>query len=304
MTGPLEIPRTASELRAVMSSRGLTPKRRFGQHFLVENRIFDVVMRLADLHPEDVVLEVGTGLGTLTERLAEAAGLVVTVEIDAGLHALARDILGNQANVRFIQGDVMESKTALNGEMCEKLDVGLVTPGLETLKVVANLPYNVSTPFLASMLVRFGAPDLMVLMVQKELADNLSAGPRSKEYGPLTIMMSLLADVSVDRTLPPDVFWPKPRVDSAIVVVRGKTVDPMGTLRAFPLVRYLFGERRKSLATMLKKLPPTMGGPLSPEAVGGILERAGLERNVRAEQLEPERFLELDQAVSDSGEDG
>lgn len=303
MTGPLEMPRTASQLRAVMSSRGLTPKRRFGQHFLIEDRIFDVVMRLADLGPRDVVLEVGTGLGTLTERLAEIAGLVVTVEIDAGLHALARDLLGNQANVRFIHGDVMDSKTALNNEMCEKLDVGLVTPGLETLKVVANLPYNVSTPFLSTMLVRFGAPDLMVLMVQKELADNLSAKPRSKEYGPLTIMMALLADVSVDRALPPDVFWPKPRVDSAIVVVRGKTAEPMHVLRAYPLIRYLFSERRKSLASMLKKLPPVMGGPLSADVVDAILEKSELARTVRAEQLEPERFLELDQAVSDSGED-
>lgn len=303
MPDPLEIPRTASQLRAALSSRGLTPKKRFGQHFLIEERIFDVVMRLADLKPEDVVLEVGTGPGTLTGRLAEWAGLVVTVEIDSGLHALARDLLGNQANVRFIHGDIMESKTTLNAEMCEKLDVGLVMPGHESLKVVANLPYAVSTPFLSSLLVRFGAPDLMVLMVQKELADNLGAAPRSKEYGPLTIMMKLLAEVSVDRTLPPDVFWPKPRVDSAIVVVRGNSSDPMPVLRAFPLIRYLFSERRKSLGGLLRKLPPVMGGPLSAAIVERILESAQLEGNVRAEQLEPERFLALDQAVSDSGED-
>ena len=297
MNEPLQIPITPTRLRALLSEHGLAPNRRFGQHFLVEAGILDVIERLAKLEESDVVLEVGTGVGTLTQRIAEVPHLVVTVEIDQGLYMLSRDLVGTLPNVRLVHGDIMAGKSALNPRVVEKIEAALVQPGAGELKVVANLPYAVSTPFLSALLTRFGAPARMVLMVQKELAENLSAAPGSKNYSPLTIMLSLLADVRIERTLPRDVFYPKPRVESAIAVVQGKGLDPLPILRSWPLVRHLFSERRKTVAASLKKLPPVMGGPLPPDAVPAILESVGLSGRERAEQLEPGQFLVLDRAV-------
>lgn len=292
-------PETARDLKALLSTHGLAPNKRYGQNFLVDPRILDFIMRQAELDGRDVVLEVGTGCATLTGRLAPAAGFVVTVEIDSGLHSLARDVLGNSANVRFVHGDIMATKTRLNDEVCAKIDQALVDPELENFKVVANLPYNVSTPFLSSLFVRYGAPDLMILMVQRELAENLGAAPGSKEYGPLTILTRLLADVDVVKILSREVFYPKPKVESAIVRIRGKGVEPPPVLRAFPLIRFLFSERRKTARTLLRKLPAVIGGPLSAEVVEKVLETAGMSGRERAESLEPETFLRLERALAE-----
>ena len=300
----VQIPETATKLRALLRERGLAPNKRFGQNFVIEPTVFDLVIRLADLAPDDIILEVGTGVGSLTHRLTEVAALVVSVEIDAGMYALARDLLGNRPNLRLIHGDILEKKSSLNPEVCEKLDVALVQPQAGALKLVANLPYNVSTPFLASLLVRFGPPDLMVVMVQKELADNLSAKPGSKAYSPLSILLQLLCEISVYRTLKPEVFWPKPRVDSAVVVAKARGESPVDALRAFPLMQYLFRERRKAIAGVLRRLPLTMGGPLTQEVVEAVLGTMGLSGTERAESLPPERFIELDRALANCSERG
>ncbi len=292
-------PETPRELKALLSSHGLAPNKRYGQNFLVEPRILDFIMRQAELGESDIVLEVGTGAGTLTGRIALAAGFVVTVEIDAGLHSLARDVLGNSENVRFVHGDIMETKTRLNDEVCAKIDQALVDPALNDFKVVANLPYNISTPFLSSLFVRYGAPDLMILMVQKELAQNLGAAPGQKDYGPLSILARLLADVEVVKTLSREVFYPKPKVESAIVRIRGKGIDPPPILRAFPLIRFLFSERRKTTRTLLRKIPAVIGGPLKEESVDRVLDRAGMSGRERAESLEPETFLRLERALAE-----
>ncbi len=296
----MQVPETASQLRALLNARGLSPNKRFGQNFLVEPRILDVIMRLAALEPTDFVLEVGTGAGTLTRRLAGVAGFVVTVEIDSGLFTLTRDLLGVEPNIRLVHGDIMATKSSLNEEVCEKIDVALVSPELKHFKVIANLPYNISTPFLTSLLVRYGAPELMVLMVQKELAESLAATPGTKDYSPLSILIQLLAEVSMDRTLSADVFWPKPKVDSAIVCIRSRHVDPPSVLRAYPLVRFLFSERRKTIRSILRKLPAVMGGPIAPEALDATLEKLGLTGQERAESLEPQTFVVLDRALTEA----
>jgi 16S rRNA (adenine1518-N6/adenine1519-N6)-dimethyltransferase len=291
-------PETARELKALLRERGLVPNKRFGQHFLIEPRLLDVIARLGELGPTDLVLEVGTGPGNLTHRLAEVVRQVVTVEIDAGLYGLARDLLGSRPNIRLIHRDVMASKSKLDAEVCERIEIGLVNPEVKAFKVVANLPYNVSTPFLSSLFLRFGPPDLMVLLVQKELAENLVAEPGTRSYSPLTILVHLLTETTFDRNLGPDVFWPKPRVDSAVIVSKARGVEEAPILRAFPLIRFLFGERRKTIGGVLKKLSPELGGPLDADTLAQVLETAELEGRERAESLAPERFLDLDRAVS------
>ncbi len=296
----MQVPETPSQLRALLNERGLSPNKRYGQNFLVEPKVLDVILRLAELETSDFVLEIGTGAGTLTHRLAQESGFVVTVEIDSGLFSLVRDLLGVEPNIRLVHGDIMETKSQLNPDVCEKVDVALVSPEIKHFKVIANLPYNISTPFLTSLLVRYGAPELMVLMVQKELAVGLAAKPGTKDYSPLSILVQLLADVSIDRTLPADVFWPKPTVDSAIVCIKTKRVDPPTVLRAYPLVRFLFSERRKTIRSILRKLPAVMGGPIKPEVLDEMLEKLELTGQERAESLTPETFVVLDRALTEA----
>ena len=294
-------PEKASELRALLTSRGLAPSRRFGQNFLIESRILDQITRLAELTPDDLVLEVGTGPGNLTHRVAEVARHVVTVEIDVGMHTLARDLLGNRTNVRLIHGDVLDTKSRLNPEVCEKLDVALVD-NIVSFKVVANLPYNITTPFLSSLLLRYGAPDLMVLTVQKELAKTLVAKPSTKDYGALSIVMQLLAEITLERVVGPTCFWPKPRVDSAVVVVRSRGLDPLPVMRVHPLIQFLFRSRRKMMTNVLRQLPAELGGPFTPEIVAAVFEAADIDPKRRAETLEPSRFLDLGRAIADVSE--
>ncbi|MFT7617494.1 MAG: 16S rRNA (adenine1518-N6/adenine1519-N6)-dimethyltransferase [Planctomycetota bacterium] len=296
----MQVPETPSQLRTLLNSRGLSPNKRYGQNFLVEPKILDVIVRLSELERTDFVLEIGTGAGTLTRRLANDAGFVVTVEIDSGLFSLVRDLLGVEENIRLVHGDIMETKSSLNTEVCEKVDVALVAPDLSHFKVIANLPYNISTPFLSSLLIRYGAPELMVLMVQKELAVGLAAKPGTKDYSPLSILVQLLATVSIDRTLSSEVFWPKPTVESAIVCIKTKNVDPPKVLRAYPLVKFLFSERRKTIRSILRKLPAVMGGPIKPEVLDATLEKLGLSGQERAEALEPEIFVTLDRALTEA----
>ena len=295
-------PETTSDVRSLLASHGFAPNKRFGQNFLIEPPILDRLIRLADLGPSDLVLEVGTGTGNLTHRLAREARFVVTVEIDRGLHSLAQDLLGHPENVRFVHGDILHGKRALNPEVVEKVDTILVDPQIENLKIVANLPYNISTPFLSNVLLRFGAPRRMVLTVQKELAENLTADIGTKNYSPLTVLLRHLCDISVDRILPGTVFWPRPEVESAIVVLeaKGEAADP--ALRAHALTQYLFSARRKAIRGLIRKLPPAMGGPLSVESVDQILEEAGVTGEERAEALGGRVFVALNKAIASCAE--
>lgn len=295
-------PEIASDVRALLSARGLAPNKRYGQNFLIEPPILDRLIRLAALEPEDLVLEVGTGTGNLTHRLARVARFVVTVEIDQGLHSLAQDLLNHPENVRFVHGDIMQGKSALNELVLEKLDTILVDPQVKSMKVVANLPYNISTPFLSNLLLRYGAPERMVLTVQKELAENLTAEPGTKVYSPLTVLLRHLCDISIDRFLPGEVFWPRPDVESAIVILKSNGEAPEPALRAHALTQYLFGERRKAIRGLIRRLPPTMGGPLSAESVDRILEEVGVTGTERAEALEGATFVALNRAIGSCAE--
>ncbi len=295
-------PETTSDVRALLTSHGLVPNKRYGQNFLIEPPILDRLIRLADLQSHDLVLEVGTGTGNLTRRLAREARFVVTVEIDRGLHSLAQDLLDHPENVRFVHGDVLDGKSALNAEVVEKLDTVLVDPSVVDMKVVANLPYNISTPFVSNLLLRFGAPKRMVLTVQKELAENLTAEPSTKAYSPLSVLLRHLCDISVDRVLPGTVFWPRPDVESAIVVLNSKGESSEPALRAHALTQYLFSERRKAIRGLIRKLPPAMGGPLSTESVDQILEEAYVTGNERAEALEGATFVALNRAIASCAE--
>ena len=250
-----KMPSVKKELEAY----GLTPRKRWGQHFLVDRNILGKVLRAAEVGPQDVVLEVGPGLGEMTLALAHEAGKVTAVEIDRKMIEVLRQKVSGCPNVEIIQSDIL------------KLDFHRLF-GREKgpVKVVANLPYQISTPVLFRFIDSRQIFSSLTLMVQREVAERLIASPGSKEYGPLSIVVQVLADVLICFHVKPSAFFPSPKVDSSVIQITWKEkalIAPRdeGWLRE--VVRGALGYRRKTLMNALKHsslvLPPDLEGRLA-----------------------------------------
>jgi 16S rRNA (adenine1518-N6/adenine1519-N6)-dimethyltransferase len=288
---------TLSFLKRRFEERGIDPRKKLGQHFLIDLNLRDLVLRAARLGPDDVVLEVGTGTGSLTAVIADTAAAVVTVELDPQLFALAAEELHARANVVLLQADILKNKNRINPIVLDAVDERLHAAPGRRWKLVANLPYNVATPILGNLLALDAPPRSMTVTIQKELADRIVARPGTKDYGSLSIWIQSQCRAEIVRVMPPSVFWPRPKVDSAIVHIelddarRGRIVD-----RAFlqEFVRALFFHRRKflrgELASMAK---PRLGKP----EIDQILAAQGLDGTVRAETLDVDTVLALAEAV-------
>ena len=249
---------------------------RLGQNFLADPNLLDAIVRDAGLEPDDVVLEVGPGEGVLTERLAEAAGRVHTIEIDRGLEAALAPV-ASRPNVDLHWGDAM------------KLDFAPLEPA--PTKVVANLPYAVATPLILRTIEELPTVASWTVMVQREIADRLRAGPGSRTYGSPSVLAQLACEVRLVRTVDPAVFRPRPRIESAILGLRrtGPAADPATR----DLVRAAFAHRRKSLARSLEH-----GHPGVLVAARTALEELALPADARAEALSPGDFAALSAKLS------
>jgi len=248
-------------------------KKAYGQHFLVDRNILRVVGRLADLTAEDVVLEVGPGLGVLTGYLADRVRLVHAVEVDRSLEPGLRDALGEPANVR------------LRFEDAVGLDVSTLDP--EPNKLVSNLPYNVATPIVVETLEHAASLQRWCVMVQREVADRLFAPPRKKAYGAVSVLVQLAAERVGHHQVPRTVFRPRPRVESALVAFVRRGDSSMLT-EARPVVEAAFAHRRKTLANSV-----ALAGLASRDEAEAALAALGLPPGARAEELVPEQFVEL-----------
>jgi 16S rRNA (adenine1518-N6/adenine1519-N6)-dimethyltransferase len=288
---------TLSYLRQLFHDRGLHPSARLGQSFLIDQNLLDLVVRAADLTKNDVVLEVGTGTGSLTHRLCERVGFVLTVEIDSQFHELAEAILGSRPNLRLLRGDVLRNKNRLNPAVTAALSEALARAPESVLKLVANLPYVVATPVIANLLLSDYPIERFVAMVQSELAARLLAEPGSPDYGALTVLVQSLTHVEMIRpNIPPSVFWPRPHVSSAIIRIRPdadkrRHVGDVAAFRDF--LRSLYVHRRKNLRTALAALP---GIGLKKSEVDAKLLNMNLEPTARAENLNVEQHLRLAKA--------
>jgi 16S rRNA (adenine1518-N6/adenine1519-N6)-dimethyltransferase len=293
--GPIAFPQNQSELRRVLREWGIRPRRRFGQNFLVDPNAMDALISDAGLREGDVILEVGPGPGALTARLLEAGARVMAVEIDEKLAALLVHLMEEHPALTLLVADILEAKHRLNPEVLAHLDE--MRHG-GPWRVVANLPYQVASPFTADLLGLPEPPKDILVTVQAEVADRMLAQPGTSEYGPLAVVLSLAARVERCRDLAPEVFWPRPKVRSAIVRI---TPDPIRRARwgdwsrieAF--VRDVFHHRRKTLRQGLIKA----GWPA--ERVSGGLDRLGMDGSVRAEALSPERLVEIGQELGEKG---
>jgi 16S rRNA (adenine1518-N6/adenine1519-N6)-dimethyltransferase len=259
---------------------GVRPNRELGQNFLVDSNMLGVIERAAELGPADVCLEIGGGLGVLSEHLAERAAHVHVVEVDRSLESALRDALDPHPNATLHFGDAMT------------LDLAALEPA--PTKVVANLPYGIAASALLRTIEELPQAELWVAMVQKEVGERLAASPGSAAYGIPSVIAQLAADVRVLRGVSRSVFHPVPNVDSVLVVARRTGPAAAPELRA--LVQQAFAHRRKALA---RSLSLAAGAPPGTrDRARAALETLGFPADVRAERLAPEEFRALHEALT------
>lgn len=279
------------------AAAGIRPRPQLGQNFLVDLNLLGVLVRGAQLGPEDVVLEVGTGTGSLTARIAPQVAAVVSVEVDRAMAALASQEVGHLPNVHLMQCDVLKGKNRLNPGVLQAVDRHLGAGSARRFKLVANLPYCIATPLVTNLLALERPPETMTITIQKEVADRITAAPGSKDYGSLSIWVQSQCRVKVLRWLPPTAFWPRPKVYSAMLRI---TLDDRLRSRIrdrvffHGFIRAMFLHRRKFLRSELLAAFKTQ---LDKPRVDAILQRMGLGADTRAEQLRVEQFLALGEAV-------
>ncbi len=248
------------------------PKKSLGQHFLVDENLLGVIGRLAALDPQDVVLEVGPGLGVLTRFLAGRARHVHAVELDRSLEEPLREALAGHPNVGLTFGDALD------------LDLGALLP--PPTKLVSNLPYNIATPLVLESIEHGDALERWCVMVQREVAERFFAPPATKAYGAVSVLIQLQARRVGSRVVPPSAFRPRPRVDSALVAFVRTSRGLPATVRR--LVEAAFAHRRKTLANSA-----VLTGLTSRAQVENALEAIGRSPRSRAQELTPHEFVEL-----------
>ncbi len=291
---------TLSYLRNLFARRGVAPQHRYGQNFLIDLNIHELIVRAAELGPTDVVLEVGPGAGAMTALMAETVSAVVAVEIDPAMAQFTREAVSGRPNVRVIQADALAGKHEINPVVLDNLRAGLAIAPDRRLKLVANLPFHVATPIISNLLVHPElCPVLMVVTIQRELADRLVAEPNTDAYGALSVMVQALADVEVVRILPPKVFWPRPKVDSAVVKIvprpeKRARIDDLPWFHA--VVRRIFIHRRKNLRRVLYS---AWRGRWTKPEVDAFLESLDLTGQVRAESLNVDEWIDLARALKE-----
>ena len=263
-----------------MSRFPVTPNRDLGQHFLVDENILGVIGRLAELQAEDSVLEIGPGLGVLTEYLADRAGHVRAVELDRALEPALRERFAQHENVELQFGDAL------------RLDLAAGEPA--PTKLVANLPYNIATPIVVETLDGLPTVGLWCVMVQREVADRFFAEPSTKAYGGVSVLVQLAAERTGFHPVSRNVFRPRPNVESALVAFRRRgTGIPPDYARIKRVVEAAFAHRRKTLPNSLE-----LAGLATREVGAAALEQIGVARDARAEALAPEQFVELARALA------
>ena len=259
-------------------------QKKFGQNFLIDNNILEKIVDAAQLTQEDCVLEIGPGIGTMTQYLAQRAKTVIAVEIDKNLIPILEDTLSLYDNVKILNEDIL--KVDIN-RIVEEENNG------KPIKIVANLPYYITTPIIMQMFESHIALESITVMVQKEVADRMQAVPGTKDYGALSLAVRYYSQPEIITRVPASCFMPRPNVDSTVIRLTGydgPSLEVTDEAYLFAVIRASFNQRRKTLVNGLANAP-NLG--VSKDEIKKILDQMGLSESVRGETLTLERFIEL-----------
>ena len=259
-------------------------QKKFGQNFLIDTHVLDKIIRAAGVTKEDMVLEIGPGIGTMTQCLAEAAGRVVAVEIDSNLIPILKDTLKDYDNITVINEDILKVDIK---KLAEEYNGG------RPIKVVANLPYYITTPIIMGLFESEVPIDNITVMVQKEVADRMQTGPGSKDYGALSLAVQYYAEPYIVANVPPNCFIPRPNVGSAVIRLTRHQKPPVEVKDSglmFRLIRASFNQRRKTLQNGLNNSSELH---YSKEQIARAIESLGVPATVRGEALTLEQFARL-----------
>ncbi|MFM7058562.1 MAG: 16S rRNA (adenine(1518)-N(6)/adenine(1519)-N(6))-dimethyltransferase RsmA [Planctomycetota bacterium] len=284
---------TRTHLLELFRQHGLNPRGDLGQNFLIDVNLIEFVVRHGDLRPEDVVLEVGTGTGGMTAFLAQDAGHVVSVDIDRNMSALAAEAVRGCRNVTLVNEDILKNKNTLAPAVTALLRQHLAAIPGSRLKLVANLPYSVGTPVISNLLASDLPWERMVCTIQWELAEKMSAEAGGRGYAALSVWVQSQATVRILRRLGPKVFWPRPKVDSAIVSIwRDDVAAARMTDRRFfqDFLRRLFSQRRKHIRGVLAGMYRRQ---LDKSHVDSLLNQLQMRGDERAELMDPATLIQL-----------
>ena len=277
---------------AVLQKYNFSFQKKFGQNFLIDTHVLDKIIRAAEITKEDFVLEIGPGIGTMTQYLANAAGSVTAVEIDKMLIPILEDTLNGFDNVRVINEDVL------------KVDIEKLAReenGGKPIKVVANLPYYITTPIIMGLFEKHVPMKSITVMVQKEVADRMQVGPGTKDYGALSLAVQYYARPYIVANVPPNCFMPRPKVGSAVIRLERYEAPPVQVKdekQMFRIIRASFNQRRKTLVNGLANSPELH---FSKECIQQAVEALGKGASVRGEALGLAEFAALSDLLTDWG---
>lgn len=272
------------ETIAVLNKYQFVFQKKFGQNFLIDTHVLDKIIRSAEITKDDFVIEIGPGIGTMTQYLASAAREVAAIEIDKALIPILEDTLSDYDNVTVINEDVLKVDIC---KLVEEKNEG------RPIKVVANLPYYITTPIIMGLFESHVPLESITIMVQKEVADRMKTGPGSKDYGALSLAVQYYAKPELIANVPPNCFMPRPKVGSAVIKLTRHENPPVKAVDEnfmFRIIRASFNQRRKTLMNGLNNAPDVT---VSKEAVGEVLAEMGLPAGIRGEALTLEQFAEL-----------
>ncbi|SHI46110.1 16S rRNA (adenine(1518)-N(6)/adenine(1519)-N(6))-dimethyltransferase RsmA [Parasporobacterium paucivorans] len=269
----------------ILEKYNFSMQKRFGQNFLIDSNIVWNIVEAAEINVEDTVIEIGPGIGTMTQFLCEKAGEVFAVEIDKKLIPILEETLSDYKNIRIINEDIL------------KLDLTQIADGKRSVKVVANLPYYITTPIIMKLLEENLPIKSITVMVQKEVAERMRVGPGTKDYGALSLAVQYYAKPEIVAIVPKTCFIPKPNVDSAVIRLTRRTEKPVkvnNTTLMFAIIRAVFNQRRK---TMLNSLGNAGNINFSKEEIRQAIEDLGLRPDIRGEALTLEQFAAFSDAL-------
>ena len=279
----------AKTAKKIMSENGFHTNKKYGQNFLIDENVLNDIKEAADINKDDFVIEIGPGIGTLSRVILENAGFGLLIEVDKKLIPILDDTLSDFNNYEILNCDVM--KTDLVKEISERNDG-------KKIKFVANLPYYITTPILMKIIESDIAYESITVMVQKEVAERMEAGPGSAVYGALSLAIQFYTKPEIVEIVPRDRFLPSPKVDSAVVNLKRKSFqESVDREKLFKIIRFSFTQRRKSLYNSLAN-----NNISDKESIKLALVRLGFDWNVRGEKLSLSDFIELTRLLSENQE--